>query len=346
MNYYNYDKNDIAKSIKQAMDNYAKPEVVAFLLGERNKKIDENEGLEQHKNDEITRSANAYINSYYGENNKKDIDALYQERRDIAAKNLEAASQKSLDAYKAGISSNNNLFADVRRGIYSAYRRGSLGNEEVLAAGGLGRGISNKVSSGFGESSRMAQNTTYQNNIADSYAAQNKSANEIANQYAQGVIDAQKEYNKEISQIAGERIQQANDEREYKRAVDADMLKRASFESDEEQRAFENSITMRKLESDEQKELFEQAYKLFAGAGVVTNQYIADILGIPVGTKYWQYVIGQQNASTAYLNYTVNSRNASTAATKAQNDYEIDKINADTKAFEAETDRIELRGEY
>ena len=74
MNYYNYDKNDIAKSIKQAMDNYEKPEVVAFLLGERNKKIDENEGLEQYKNDEITRSANAYINSYYGENNKKDID--------------------------------------------------------------------------------------------------------------------------------------------------------------------------------------------------------------------------------------------------------------------------------
>ena len=388
--YYDYDKNDIAKSIQQAMDDYASPEVVKYLLNERNKKIDLDLQYEKYRNDNVTKSAEEYIKRYAGTFDE-DIDTLNQARGDAAAERLKEASERNLETYQAGILANNQAYEDARKGVYSAYRRSAFGNEEVLAANGLGRGISNAPSSGFGETSRMAQNMSYQNNIYNLYKNQNDAQNVLAAEYMQGERDALKEYNDTLLKIKAERIEQAKGDHEYRRELDKDRIAEAQlvsksraddysnaldafkatgvvqneaqaeilgipvgmttaqykfdmleFETKEEQRAFENAITQQKFLNEQDNDLFERAYELFKATGSVVSEQMAQILGIPVGTKYWEYVVASKNASTS----------ASRAASSAANadlkylDYEIDKQNADTKKYEAETERMKLMGDY
>lgn len=379
MDYYNYDKNDVAKSIQQAMDDYASPEVVKYLLNERNKKIDLDLQYEKYRNDSVTKSAKEYIDRYSGTFGE-DIDALYQAKNDAAAEKLREASEKNLQTYKAGVLANNQAYEDARKGVYSAYRRSAFGNEEVLAANGLGRGISNAPSSGFGETSRMAQNMAYQNDVYNLYKGQNDAQNALVGEYMKGERDALKEYNDTLSKIADERIEQAKEEREYRRELDKDRIAEAQLVSkskaedysnaldlfkmtgivqneeqaqilgvpvgiataQEEQRAFENILAQKEFENEQARDLFERAYELFKAAGSVVSEQMAQILGIPVGTKYWEYIIASKNASTS----------ASRAASSAVNadlkylDYEIDKQNADTKKYEAETERMKLLGDY
>lgn len=345
MNYYNYDKDNIALSLTKAMSEYASPEVVQYLLDERNKKIGSNVDYFKYKDDGLTKSANEYIKKYSGRSDE-DIEELYKAQSDIAASNLEKAAMQNREAYYSGIESNNAIFDNARRDMYSAYRRNALNNEEVLAAKGLGRGISNEASSGFGESSRVAQNVAYQNNVYDSYKAQSEAAGQIAQQYAKNNSVAQDEYNEKMLDIVSDRIEQENSERELRRKLDESRVSEAQSRTeleikyqqmilDQEQRAFENSLDRRKLENDEQKQLFEQAYELFKAAGKVLNEQMAAILGIPVGTMYWQYVVDLKNANTSAANANIKYL-----------DYEIDKQNADTKKFEAETDRAKLTGDY
>lgn len=377
--YYDYDKNDVAKSIQQAMDDYASPEVVKYLLNERNKKIDLDLQYEKYRNDSVTKSAKEYIDRYSGTFGE-DIDALYQAKNDAAAEKLREASEKNLQTYKAGVLANNQAYEDARKGVYSAYRRSAFGNEEVLAANGLGRGISNAPSSGFGETSRMAQNMAYQNDVYNLYKGQNDAQNALVGEYMKGERDALKEYNDTLSKIADERIEQAKEEREYRRELDKDRIAEAQLVSkskaedysnaldlfkmtgivqneeqaqilgvpvgiataQEEQRAFENILAQKEFENEQARDLFERAYELFKATGSVVSEQMAQILGIPVGTKYWEYIIASKNASTS----------ASRAASSAANadlkylDYEIDKQNADTKKYEAETERMKLTGDY
>lgn len=345
MNYYNYDKDNIALSLTKAMSEYASPEVVQYLLDERNKKIGSNADYFKYKDDSLTKSAEEYIKRYGGSLGE-DIEELYKAQSDIAASNLEKAAIQNREAYYSGIDANNAIFDNARRDMYSAYRRNALNNEEILAAKGLGRGISNNASSGFGESSRMAQNLTYQNNLYDSYKAQSAAAGQIAHQYAENNKAAQDEYNEKMFDISSNRIEQENSDRELRLKLDegrvSEAQNRTELEikyqktlSDIEQRAFENSLAQRELANDEQKQLFEQAYELFKAAGKVINEQMAAVLGIPVGTMYWQYVVDLKNANTSAANANVKYLN-----------YEIDKQNADTKRFEAETDRAELTGDY
>ncbi len=345
MNYYNYDKENIALSLTKAMSEYASPEVVQYLLDERNNKIASDASYLKYKDDSLSKAASEYIKKYSGRLGE-DIEALYKAKSDIAASNLEKAAMQNLNTYQSGMEANNAIFDNARRDIYSAYRRNAFGNEEILAAKGLGRGISNDASSGFGESSRMAQNIAYQNNVYDSYKSQGEAAGAIAQEYAKNNNAALDEYNKKISDIASERIAQANADREIRYKLDESRVSEAQNRteleikyqemiSDREQRVFENSLAERKFESEEQKQLFTQAYELFKASGKVINEQMAAILGIPVGTMYWQYVVGLKNANTSAANANVNYLN-----------YEVDKQNADTKKFEAETERAELTGNY
>ncbi len=381
--YYDYDKNDIAKSIQQAMDDYASPEVVKYLLNERNKKIDLDLQYEKYRNDNVTKSAEEYIKRYAGTFDE-DIDTLNQARGDAAAERLKEASERNLETYQAGILANNQAYEDARKGVYSAYRRSAFGNEEVLAANGLGRGISNAPSSGFGETSRMAQNMAYQNDIYNLYKSQNDAQNALTSEYMQGERDALKEYNDTLSKIADERIEQAKEGHEYRRELDKDRIAEAQLVSktrtedysnaldlfkmtgivqneeqaqilgvpvgtttaQEEQRAFENVLAKKEFENEQARDLFEHAYELFKAAGSVVSEQMAQILGIPVGTKYWEYVIASKNAASSASRAAASSLTAQTNADIKWLNYEIDKQNADTKKYEAETDRMKLMGDY
>lgn len=404
MNYYEYDKNDIAKSIKKAMNESADPAAVQYLLDERNKKINAG-GAQygQYQDDALTKSANEYIKKYSASG---DVDSIYEAQRELAVNNLIEAGKRNTDAYNSGIAANRNAYAEARNGMYSAYRRSALSNEENLAALGLGRGASKSASSGFGETSRMAQNTAYQNNLYNSYKNQADDIGALTRDYMENQAKAQQNYNDIVGGLAEKQVeykyQEQKDriaenhyitENKYERALEklkltgvvtdeqqaetlglevgtttaeyedmvfANNMDLRKFDSEEEQRAFDNSLAIRKFESENEQNLFERAYELFKSTGKIINENMASVLGIPVGTEYWEYVIAAKNANTNYLNYTVKSRNASASASRASAsasaaatnarikylNYEVDKQNADTNRYKAETDRMKLTGEY
>lgn len=414
--YYNYDPNDIAKSIQKAMDDWADPNAVAYLLEERNKKIKASPQYSGYANDALNQAASDYVQKY-SPATQGDLEALYEARRDLAADSLHTTAVQNANRFASGVDTTKSSFADVRQGLYSTYQRSALGNEEVLASQGLGRGSANSASSGFGESSRAMQAAAYQNNVYGSYQDQNTAINALASQYINSQNAARTAYNDALSQITSDQVrdmisqrnvdrefgfkvdqsrletQQKQQTAEYERALNKlkltgvvtdeqqaavlglevgmttadyeDMLftqemSRMKFDSEEEQRVFENSLAERKFESQQQQDQFERAYNLFKGIGSVQTDEMAAVLGVPVGTTYWDYVIAQRKADTDYLNYTVKNKNANTSAAKAaasaansatnasikQEKNAIDKQNADTRRYEAETDRMELTGNY
>ncbi len=397
MNYYEYDPSDIAKSIKKAINEKADPAAVEYLLNERNKKINTDIGAAQYKGDAVTKSAEAYINKYTGVSN--DAQRMYDAKRDIAAKELIELSKQSEQIYNAGVGKVRQTYADNRNDLYSAYRRSSLSNEEGLAAMGLGRGVSNAASSGFGETSRMAQLGAYQNSLYNSYKDEAAAVGALAADFAQSNYDARKTYNSKLAQIADESVSRLDDNRDYlykmerdrvedNTAITTDTYERAleklntigkvtdeeqarilglsvgdttadyesmvfenelemlRFESDEEQRAFENSLAEKEFANEQEQKLFERAYNLFAGIGRVASEQMAQVLGIPVGTQYWEYVVASKNASSNATSAAASYKNAVTNAELGYLNYEIDKQNADTNFYEEETNRKKLTGDY
>ena len=410
MNYYEYDGNDIAKTLKKAINESADPAAVKYLLNERNNKIDAGgEKYASYKNDALTQRANEYINKYAA----GDVNSILDAQRELAVNNLIEAGKRNRSAYNEGIVSNGNAYADARSGIYSAYQRGAASNEERFAAMGLGRGGSKAASSGFGETSRMAANAAYQNNVYNSYKSQAADEAKLSQQYMANQAQAQQDYNDAVAKLGEKQAEygyQAEKDRaeqnryateneyehaleklkatgrvtdeqqaqvlgldigtttaEYEDMIFSNSMELRKFDSDEEQRAFDNSMAVKKFDSESEQNMFERAYELFKSTGKVINESMASVLGIPVGTDYWEYVIAAKNANTNYLNYTVKSRNAATSARKAaasasraassaaaaaENarikylNYEVSKQNADTKRYQAETDRMKITGDY
>lgn len=356
MNYYEYDKENIAKSIKKAISEKADPSAVSYLLNERNKKISEGGAeLLQYKNDSISQEAKAYIDKYKA----SDVQSIYDVQKDMAAQNLYNASQRAAQNYNSGEGKIASQYSDARKAMYSAYKRSLLSGEEGLAAAGLGRGAGKAASSGFGESSRLAANIAYQNNVYNSYKNQANDLSELSKEYSDSIYNAQDAYNSAIAAANADKIKNEKDEREYLKDLDKirneenhyqiemqekadkevydraiekfklrgvvdddytaqilgipvgtttadyekilfdNQLNMMKFESSEEQRAFKNSLLEREFNTKYEMEEFERAYDLFKGVGSVLNDDMAQILKIPVGTRYWQYVIGAQNAQTS-----------------------------------------------
>ena len=430
MSYYDYDPNDIALSIQKAIEERAEPEAVSYLLEQRNKKIRENPQLAGYTNDAVTRQAEDYI-ARYTPARTEELDMLYEARRDMAAENLAMAAKQNAAAYQSGAADVQSAYADTRQDLYSAYQRNALGNEEILASQGLGRGSANAASSGFGETSRMMQTAAYQNNLYNSYQDENAALGTLAGQYMENQNNAYQTYTDTLNELSADYAQnlleQRNADREYAYKIDQGRLEeqrynreaqqretaaryeraleqlkltgvveneeqanilglsvgdttadyeamlfsqnmeQMKFDSEQEQRAFENSLAERKFASEQEQEQFERAYNLFKAIGNVQTEEMASVLGVPVGTTYWDYVIAQRNADIDYLDYTVKAQNAATSARNAATsaaraaasssnaannanlrylEYEVAKQKAETDAYEAETERMKLTGEY
>ncbi len=423
MSYYDYDPNDIALSIQKAIEERAEPEAVSYLLEQRNKKIRENPQLAGYTNDAVTRQAEDYI-ARYTPARTEELDMLYEARRDMAAENLALAAKQNTAAYQSGAADVQSAYADTRQDLYSAYQRNALGNEEILASQGLGRGSANAASSGFGETSRMMQTAAYQNNLYNSYQDENAALGTLAGQYMENQNNAYQTYTDTLNELSADYAQnlleQRNADREYAYKIDQGRLEeqrynreaqqqetaaryeraleqlkltgvveneeqanilglsvgdttadyeamlfsqnmeQMKFDSEEEQRAFENSLAERKFASEQEQGQFERAYNLFKAIGNVQTEEMASVLGVPVGTTYWDYVIAQRNADIDYLDYTVKAKNAATSAARASASaantannanlkylqYQVSKQNAETNAYKAETERMKLTGEY
>ena len=108
-------------------------------------------------------------------------------------------------------------------------------------------------------------------------------------------------------------------------------------------------IENRRIDVQNSNEEFERAYIMFADTGEVMTLRQAEILGVPVGTKYWKYVtdvIRANAAATSAGASVMSARAANTNAAANMQRVAIDQQNADTSKYNSITNRFDTLADY
>ena len=97
---------------------------------------------------------------------------------------------------------------------------------------------------------------------------------------------------------------------------------------------------------------FDRAYSMFTSTGVVQSSKQANVLGVPVGTTYWEYVLEKSRAETAKIsaNASQTSANASVMSARASQtnaaanykNAQTNEKNAQTKAAESSANQRKI----
>ncbi len=114
----------------------------------------------QYDNDEYDLKAQKYIN----ENSM--IDRLYDGQTDLYNQSVDLGLQNKLDALKLQGEQNKAKYDDIRSQAYSNARLSAIGNNEAMASMGLAGGLYSSPTSGYSETSRMAQDNNLRGNIS------------------------------------------------------------------------------------------------------------------------------------------------------------------------------------
>lgn len=159
-------------------------------------------------------------------------------------KSLYGAANERLEIENNLIDSNYNSDADNLKAKYEQLRKNSLidaarkalGAEEVMAAQGLGRGISNDASSGFGESSRMMANASLNNALAETYLSESQALEQLQRQRDLKQLQARLQYYDDVSNIDKYGLDQINADREAARLEKGDFVGQAQTGTDNKYR--------------------------------------------------------------------------------------------------------------
>lgn len=208
----NPDNIDIAERLGYAMRQpvtYNSQQYVSDLLRNRNLKIAQNpEKYGQYQNDTFQKEAEAYLSQIAmpESNTQKYINNMADNANDyyqLYAQNLAAQRDAQSEALRQ-------QYEQVRRAAIINSAKNSLGVEEALAAKGLGRGASNAVSSGMGETSRISAQVALNNNLSNAYLAEQQALQELQNQYNNNFTQFTSDYLDRMSDIDAQTISQAN----------------------------------------------------------------------------------------------------------------------------------------
>lgn len=305
MSYYDYDEKDIAKTLKKAMSQGAAYDDVKLLLDARNEKINAGgKDMEKYRNDSITLQARNYLESKLKNSRGYNVDKLYEARENAVAENLKIANRKNKSAFERADAETKKRYGDQRDNLKKAYRADALSDEERLAAMGLGKGITNKPSSGYGESARANMFMGYQNSLYDSMAKENAERSANYENYVDAEDKSRTQYNDSMDEIykqkASDSIEQYNKDREYdmsrneadraynlkNQQYDRGVMesdRQYAFDSDKEAYSREQDAYQREKEKNDTE--YERAINNFIKTGVVTDDRQAEILGLSKGTK-------------------------------------------------------------
>lgn len=408
INYYNYDRNNIAKTLQKAMSNNADVTVVKYLNDVRKRKIaDGGEEMSRYANDNLTRAADEYVESFRNAN----IEKINEARREAQKMSLQRAYDNIVSNYEAAEKSIEKSGSEARRAISASAHKDNVDTVDMLANLGLGGGAYANNKSGAAESAKVKLASDAAEKIMDTYnEEQSKKAN--AAQAAQSAMAAaEKEYmqntDEAYSQLESDvlsgndswqerRIKQmelsadnGRDERDFDYTKEKDAYERAynerkdAYEAAEkrQQQAFDNAMSAfemtgvvsteeqaeilglpvgtksefmenlayqktldnAELETVKQQQEFERNYNMFKDVGAVVSQSQAKVLGVPVGTQYWQYVEGMMRANASVVSANASATSASAAQTNAQANYRnslTNAKNAQTNAFSAQMDAL------
>lgn len=189
------------------------------LLAFRNWKIENDpEKYGKYEGDSVDRTATNYTQyiipdtvdtDKYLNAMRNNLNTRYTAEEELAIASLRAQEEKAREKYE-----------EMRKNSMMSAARNSLGNEEVLAAQGIGRGISNTPSSGFGESSRMMAAASLNNNLAASYRDEQNAVNELQRQYNDDKLKRLMQYAELASGIDEKGLTQANTDADRKVTIE------------------------------------------------------------------------------------------------------------------------------
>lgn len=400
-NYYNYDGGNVAKTLQKAMSNNADASVVKYLNDVRKKKIkDGGESMAMYEDDNLTRAADEYVQSF----EKTNLEKLSEARREAQKNSLQRAYENIYNTYSDAEQSIEKSGAEARRMIAAQGEKERFETEDALAKAGLGRGAYQKSTSGFSESARVKLASDAAEKIMQTYKDEQEQKMLAASQASEAVSAAEKEYMQNTDKAYAEleegvlarddefqnrRIklmelaaQNRQDERDFDYEKETNEYNRASEEKKAEnemsQREFDNAmstfemtgvittqrqaqilglpvgtksefmenLTYQKtkdaaeLENEKAKTVFDQNYNMFKDVGVVTSEKQAQILGVDIGTKYWQYVEAMMRANAAQTSAGASYLSAKASQTNAAANYKDAVTNESNAQVKAEESRI------
>lgn len=270
VNYYDYDKNDIAKSLQMAMSQNADPTVVKYLNDERKAKIAAGgEALGEYRDDSLTKAADDYVLSY----NKTNVDKLHQARRDAQTEGLKQAHQAARSTYADAAASASADYANARRLYLADAAKKQIDTEGSLARLGLGRGINSKATSGFGESARAMLLSDAAEGLRELYTDEQKAKGALASDMQESMSAANEKYLENVDESYRDQASDtlSADKNHSDARLELLAINQKQKDSD------------RDFEYGKNQDTYNNAFDMFVKTGRVETPEQAQILGLEVG---------------------------------------------------------------
>ncbi len=376
-NNYSYDEENIAKKIIEVINESGDPNAVKYLNDERNRKIEEGgEATAGYKDDYISRAAESYIKSF----EEPDTDKLFKARETVHADNLKKAYQNAGVSLSRGKEENAKAASNKRRLYLADANKKELDTEEALARLGLGKGVKNRASSGFGESARLSLLSDAAEKLNEIYDSERQENLKLEDDYLNKITEAEKAYSEGMDNVYKDKtdteIKKDTDNKDLRLSL---IKENNALNKDKFNNAFEAFVKTGAVKNEAQAEIlgvpvgttsveyeklafeiakentraseeaFNEAFKMFEGSGVILTQAQAEILGAPVGTQYWPYITGIINANASARSSQASALNAESNYMNAQTNKTsvgIDAIRAENERYKNETDRLRFNYDY
>ena len=208
----------------------------------------------------------------------KQFDTIGSSYKDM----YDAQYQAAVDQLNAQLPKIEQKYDTNRANIYSNARLNALGNNEQLAAQGLGGNAYSSPVSGFSELSRTSENNALRNALARASLAQSSAENDIQTQINQAGTNRDTAYAQAMANLALQKLQAAQSERQFG----------ANYNFNVEQ-------AQQQMEYQKKQDALAQAQWEMATYGAVRSQAAADALGVPVGTTLSSLQVKRPSASSS-----------------------------------------------
>ena len=220
----------------------------------------------------------------------KQFDTIGNSYKDM----YDSQYQAAVDQLNAQLPKIEQKYNTNRANIYSNARLNALGNNEQLAAQGLGGNAYSSPVSGYSELSRTTENNALRNALTRASLAQAGAEDDIQTQINQAGTNRDSAYAQALANLALQKLQAAQSERQFG----------ANYNFNIEQ-------AQQQMDYQKQQDALAQAQWEMSTYGAVRSKAAADALGVPVGTTLASLKVKKPAARTTQSKSGGNSNNNS-----------------------------------
>lgn len=217
----------------------------------------------------------------------------YTQNYDNIAKARKAALDSAYEAQAATINAQRpeleNQYKNLRAQTYANARLSAIGNNEALAANGLAGNMYSNPTSGYSETSRIAENNALRNALASANQQQVLANTALDNQITQAGLARDQAYQSQLADLEAQRLNAAQTENQF---------------------AAQYNLNVQQANDAAAQQARQNALNELQYFGKIISQGAADALGVPIGTTYSSMKVssgggggGNQPQPTGGLNF-------------------------------------------